>query len=106
MSLDDEAQRTLDRSREMGGQETILELKRRQRILSSYFPVMTKHSKNNTASSVFSYSEYKRLDYGTKRVRLPPPEARHVLTLAQQRLGNESMRRFDAWYVLLTRLWT
>ncbi|RDB17393.1 Nitric oxide synthase-interacting [Hypsizygus marmoreus] len=41
---------------------------------------MTKHSKNNTASSIFSYAEYKRLDYGTKR----------------QRLGNESMRRFDA----------
>ncbi|KAH7104203.1 hypothetical protein BKA62DRAFT_693856 [Auriculariales sp. MPI-PUGE-AT-0066] len=41
---------------------------------------MTKHSKNNTASSVFSYAEYKKLDYGTKR----------------QRLGNESMRRFDA----------
>ena len=29
---------------------------------------MTKHSKNNTASSVFSYAEYKKLDYGTKRV--------------------------------------
>lgn len=29
---------------------------------------MTKHSKNNTASSIFSYAEYKRLDYGTKRV--------------------------------------
>ena len=32
---------------------------------------MTKHSKNNTASSIFSYAEYKRLDYGTKRVRVP-----------------------------------
>ncbi|GKV58054.1 nitric oxide synthase-interacting protein [Collybia sordida] len=41
---------------------------------------MTKHSKNNTASSIFSYAEYKKLDYGTKR----------------QRLGNESMRKFDA----------
>ncbi|KAK0480603.1 hypothetical protein IW261DRAFT_1684498, partial [Armillaria novae-zelandiae] len=41
---------------------------------------MTKHSKNNTASSIFSYAEYKKLDYGTKR----------------QRLGNESMRRFDS----------
>ncbi|KIK65919.1 hypothetical protein GYMLUDRAFT_93736 [Collybiopsis luxurians FD-317 M1] len=41
---------------------------------------MTKHSKNNTASSIFSYAEYKKLDYGTKK----------------QRLGNESMRRFDA----------
>lgn len=30
---------------------------------------MTKHSKNNTASSIFSYAEYKKLDYGTKRVR-------------------------------------
>ncbi|KZV93926.1 hypothetical protein EXIGLDRAFT_716557 [Exidia glandulosa HHB12029] len=48
---------------------------------------MTKHSKNNTASSVFSYSEYKRLDYGTKR----------------QRLGNESMRRFDACSLCLQR---
>ncbi|KDR77231.1 hypothetical protein GALMADRAFT_66248 [Galerina marginata CBS 339.88] len=41
---------------------------------------MTKHSKNNTASSIFTYAEYKKLDYGTKK----------------QRLGNESMRRFDA----------
>ncbi|KAF8916726.1 hypothetical protein CPB85DRAFT_1289267 [Mucidula mucida] len=41
---------------------------------------MTKHSKNNTASSIFSYAEYKKLDYGTKK----------------QRLGNESMRRFDS----------
>ncbi|KZT26155.1 hypothetical protein NEOLEDRAFT_273488 [Neolentinus lepideus HHB14362 ss-1] len=49
---------------------------------------MTKHSKNNTASSVFSYAEYKRLDYGTKR----------------QRLGNESMRRFDACSLCLQRV--
>ncbi|KAI0922774.1 hypothetical protein AcV5_009660 [Taiwanofungus camphoratus] len=48
---------------------------------------MTKHSKNNTASSIFSYAEYKRLDYGTKR----------------QRLGNESMRRFDACALCLQR---
>ncbi|KAK7032932.1 RING-type domain-containing protein [Favolaschia claudopus] len=42
---------------------------------------MTKHSKNNTASSIFSYAERKAAtEYGTKR----------------QRLGNESMRRFDA----------
>ncbi|KZT08050.1 uncharacterized protein LAESUDRAFT_649504 [Laetiporus sulphureus 93-53] len=41
---------------------------------------MTKHSKNNTASSIFSYAEYKKLDYGTQR----------------QRLGHESMRPFDA----------
>ena len=33
---------------------------------------MTKHSKNNTASSIFSYAEYKKLDYGTKRVRSSP----------------------------------
>ena len=33
---------------------------------------MTKHSKNNTASSIFSYAEYKKLDYGTKRVSIPP----------------------------------
>ena len=32
-------------------------------------PGMTKHSKNNPASSIFSYAEYKKLDYGTKRVR-------------------------------------
>ena len=30
--------------------------------------VMTKHSKNNTASSIFTYAEYKKLDYGTKKV--------------------------------------
>ncbi|KAH9848158.1 hypothetical protein C2E23DRAFT_470379 [Lenzites betulinus] len=48
---------------------------------------MTKHSKNNTASSIFSYAEYKKLDYGTKR----------------QRLGNESMRRFDACALCLQR---
>lgn len=48
---------------------------------------MTKHSKNNTASSVFSYAEYKKLDYGTKR----------------QRLGNESMRQFDACSLCLQR---
>ena len=49
--------------------------------------VMTKHSKNNTASSVFSYAEYKKLDYGTKR----------------QRLGNESMRPFNACSLCLER---
>lgn len=48
---------------------------------------MTKHSKNNTASSVFSYAEYKKLDYGTKR----------------QRLGNESMRLFNACSLCLER---
>ncbi|EPT01926.1 hypothetical protein FOMPIDRAFT_141736 [Fomitopsis schrenkii] len=48
---------------------------------------MTKHSKNNTASSIFSYAEYKKLDYGTRR----------------QRLGNESMRRFDACTLCLQR---
>ncbi|KAJ7594365.1 hypothetical protein C8J56DRAFT_854503 [Mycena floridula] len=48
---------------------------------------MTKHSKNNTASSIFSYAEYKKLDYGTKR----------------QRLGNESMRRFDACALCLDK---
>lgn|SRR5258708_6740694 len=31
--------------------------------------VMTKHSKNNTASSIFSYAERKKLEYGTKGVR-------------------------------------
>ncbi|KAG7090545.1 hypothetical protein E1B28_009654 [Marasmius oreades] len=48
---------------------------------------MTKHSKNNTASSIFSYAEYKKLDYGTKR----------------QRLGNESMRQFDACALCLNK---
>src|SRR6266851_5691979 len=33
--------------------------------------IMTKHSKNNTASSIFSYAERKKLDYGTKGVRPP-----------------------------------
>ncbi|KAF8664349.1 hypothetical protein AX14_006741 [Amanita brunnescens Koide BX004] len=48
---------------------------------------MTKHSKNNTASSIFSYAEYKKLDYGTKT----------------KRLGNESMRNFDACALCLNR---
>ncbi|KIL66056.1 hypothetical protein M378DRAFT_186154 [Amanita muscaria Koide BX008] len=48
---------------------------------------MTKHSKNNTASSIFSYAEYKKLNYGTKK----------------QRLGNESMRNFDACALCLNR---
>ncbi|KZP17370.1 hypothetical protein FIBSPDRAFT_865040 [Athelia psychrophila] len=48
---------------------------------------MTKHSKNNTASSVFSYAERQKSEYGTKR----------------KRLGNESMRRFDACSLCLNR---
>ncbi|KAH9993328.1 hypothetical protein BJV74DRAFT_833540 [Russula compacta] len=48
---------------------------------------MTKHSKNNTASSIFSYAERKKLDYGTKG----------------QRLGNESMRKFNACALCLQR---
>ncbi|KAJ8597699.1 hypothetical protein M405DRAFT_755445 [Rhizopogon salebrosus TDB-379] len=48
---------------------------------------MTKHSKNNTASSVFSYAERQKAEYGTKR----------------QRLGNESMRGFDACALCLQR---
>ncbi|KAH7883027.1 hypothetical protein F5I97DRAFT_1815380 [Phlebopus sp. FC_14] len=48
---------------------------------------MTKHSKNNTASSVFSYAEKKKTEYGTRR----------------QRLGNESMRDFDACALCLQR---
>lgn len=31
---------------------------------------MARHSKNNTSNSVFSYAEYKKLDYGTKKQRL------------------------------------
>ncbi|KAH7928868.1 hypothetical protein BV22DRAFT_1030262 [Leucogyrophana mollusca] len=49
---------------------------------------MTKHSKNNTASSVFSYAEKQKTEYGTKR----------------QRLGNESMRNFDACALCLQRV--
>ena len=41
---------------------------------------MTKHSKNNTASSIFSYAEYKKLDYGTKRVRACPYFVRYSRT--------------------------
>ncbi|KAI6132856.1 hypothetical protein EV401DRAFT_1914547 [Pisolithus croceorrhizus] len=48
---------------------------------------MTKHSKNNTASSVFSYAEKQKTEYGTRR----------------QRLGNESMRNFDACSLCLQR---
>ncbi|KAH0831227.1 hypothetical protein J3R83DRAFT_13808 [Lanmaoa asiatica] len=48
---------------------------------------MTKHSKNNTASSVFSYAEKQKTEYGTKH----------------QRLGNESMRNFDACALCLQR---
>lgn len=64
---------------------------------------MTKHSKNNTASSVFSYAERQKAEYGTKRVRLlrslnPPTELSR-----QQRLGNESMRNFDACALCLQR---
>ena len=67
---------------------------------------MTKHSKNNTASSIFSYAERKRLDYGTKGVRHLPPRSTLVLitrSCLQQRLGNESMRRFDACALCLQR---
>jgi len=56
-------------------------------FVTELLTVMTKHSKNNTASSVFSYAEYKKLDYGTKR----------------QRLGNESMRLFNACSLCLER---
>ncbi|KAF9233363.1 hypothetical protein BU15DRAFT_90389 [Melanogaster broomeanus] len=48
---------------------------------------MAKHSKNNTASSVFSYAEKQKTEYGTKR----------------QRLGNESMKNFDACALCLQR---
>ncbi|XP_006459905.1 hypothetical protein AGABI2DRAFT_219326 [Agaricus bisporus var. bisporus H97] len=48
---------------------------------------MTKHSKNNTASSIFSYAERKKTEYGTQK----------------QRLGNESMRQFDACTLCLNR---
>ncbi|KNZ79284.1 Nitric oxide synthase-interacting like protein [Termitomyces sp. J132] len=64
---------------------------------------MTKHSKNNTASSIFSYAEYKKLDYGTKRVCFTVGAAKHGAYPNQQRLGNESMRRFDACALCLNR---
>ncbi|KDQ09784.1 hypothetical protein BOTBODRAFT_36775 [Botryobasidium botryosum FD-172 SS1] len=48
---------------------------------------MAKHSRNNTASSVFTYAERRIHDYGTKK----------------QRLGRESMRRFDACSLCLQR---
>jgi nitric oxide synthase-interacting protein len=65
---------------------------------------MTKHSKNNTASSIFSYAEYKKLEYGTKRVH-QSHLITHILTdfYPQQRLGNESMRQFDACALCLNR---
>lgn len=46
----------------------------------------TKHSKNSTARSIFTYAEHQKLDYGTKR----------------QRLGNESLRRFDCCALCLS----
>ncbi|KAI7901006.1 uncharacterized protein BX663DRAFT_537339 [Cokeromyces recurvatus] len=46
---------------------------------------MPRHSKNNTASSVFTYHESKRLEYGTKR----------------QRLGRDSFRNYDACFLCL-----
>lgn len=45
----------------------LLAVSNRRRTLPSS-DVMTKHSKNNTASSIFSYAERKKLDYGTKGV--------------------------------------
>ncbi|KAI9471868.1 MAG: hypothetical protein EXX96DRAFT_582039 [Benjaminiella poitrasii] len=46
---------------------------------------MPRHSKNNTASSVFTYHESKKLEYGTKR----------------QRLGRDSFRNYDACFLCL-----
>ncbi|KAI8382320.1 hypothetical protein BD560DRAFT_444244 [Blakeslea trispora] len=46
---------------------------------------MPRHSKNNTASSVFTYHEANTLDYGTKR----------------QRLGRDSYRNYDACFLCL-----
>ncbi|KAI9189874.1 hypothetical protein H9P43_001307 [Blastocladiella emersonii ATCC 22665] len=47
---------------------------------------MPRHSKNNTASAVFTYAERDRLTYGTKT----------------QRLGGDSKRPFDACFLCLT----
>ncbi|KAG1545223.1 hypothetical protein G6F49_010856 [Rhizopus delemar] len=46
---------------------------------------MPRHSKNNTASSVFTYHEAHKLDYGTKR----------------QRLGRDSFRNYNACFLCL-----
>ncbi|KAJ2058379.1 hypothetical protein GGI17_005098 [Coemansia sp. S146] len=46
---------------------------------------MVRHSKNNTASGVFTYAERQMVDYGTKT----------------KRLGNDSKRAFDACYLCL-----
>ncbi|RUS29189.1 hypothetical protein BC938DRAFT_480943 [Jimgerdemannia flammicorona] len=48
---------------------------------------MPRHSKNNTASSVFTYHESHILEYGTKK----------------QRLGRDSFRDFDACHLCLQR---
>ncbi|RCI05385.1 hypothetical protein CU098_001711 [Rhizopus stolonifer] len=46
---------------------------------------MPRHSKNNTASSVFTYHEASKLEYGTKR----------------QRLGRDSFRNYNACFLCL-----
>ncbi|KAI8322403.1 hypothetical protein GQ54DRAFT_260112 [Martensiomyces pterosporus] len=46
---------------------------------------MVRHSKNNTASGVFTYAERQMVDYGTK----------------SKRLGSDSKRVFDACYLCL-----
>ncbi|KAG0296618.1 hypothetical protein BGZ98_000880 [Dissophora globulifera] len=46
---------------------------------------MSRHSRNNTARSHFTYAEKQMLDYGTKK----------------QRLGRDSMRDFDACFLCL-----
>lgn len=46
---------------------------------------MSRHSKNNTALSFFTKSEFQKLDYGTKR----------------ERLGRDSLRNYDACYLCL-----
>ncbi|KAJ2739602.1 hypothetical protein GGI20_006079 [Coemansia sp. BCRC 34301] len=46
---------------------------------------MVRHSKNNTASGVFTYAERQMVDYGTK----------------SKRLGGDSKRAFDACYLCL-----
>ncbi|KAG8990613.1 hypothetical protein FRB94_004521 [Tulasnella sp. JGI-2019a] len=43
---------------------------------------MARHSKNNTSNSVFSYAEYKKLDYGTKRQRIGVDSMRERLGCA------------------------
>ena len=49
---------------------------------SPKYTTMARHSKNNTSNSVFSYAEYKKLDYGTKKQRLGQDSMKDRLSCA------------------------